>query len=247
MLTRSDTQRAHDDQNLYRLGAGITCFKIRDPDPNAVDNGRILGLRFDAVANARFLRPYYVMLNKPYPASPHHLRVHRHTVPPCIPLPGLAARYLPSPRQGASSADDGNGSAANEEAGLRSREGAKQDLSRFARELRREIVRYHNRAGAVAGLSEAAAAAYRDDEEGQNVPLDVRAADAQMKQIELAWADGRTGRLIMDDDGMVERAVVYRGESQDYETKRQLVGECERIEQVVKLMRSRGGSEAEGG
>ncbi|ROT37571.1 hypothetical protein SODALDRAFT_325146 [Sodiomyces alkalinus F11] len=245
VLSRIDAQHAHDQQCLYRTGAAVTTFKVRDPDPNAVDNGSVLGLRFEVMSKTRFLRPYYVMLNRPYPES-RHLRVHRHTVPPCIPLPGLAARYLPAP-----SPPDATHQ-------------AKQDLLRFVRHVRREIVRYHNRAAVIGDLAEAAAAAAargaaggdeergrerregdeeEGDEEGEGegeeagagTLVDVRAADPQAKQVSLAWADGRTGRLVMDDDGGVDKVVVFRYDEQDGETRRELVtGEDRRLEDVVR-------------
>ncbi|KAL2758553.1 hypothetical protein ACRALDRAFT_1068844 [Sodiomyces alcalophilus JCM 7366] len=241
LLSRIDAQNAHDQQCLYRTGIAVTTFKVRDPDPNAVDGGSILGLRFEVMSKARFLRPYYVMLNRPYPDS-RHLRVHRHTVPPCIPLSGLAARYMPAPSP--------------PDAAQQTKQ--KQDLPRFVRALRREITRYHNRAAVIGDLAEAAAArvaAYEDeererreregdeDEEGQDradVLIDVRAADPQAKQVSLGWADGRTGRLVMDDDGGVDKAVVFRYDEHDRETRRELVaGDDRRLEDVVRRVGSR--------
>jgi central kinetochore subunit Mal2/MCM21 len=223
LLARRDAQEAHDQLNLYRTIAGITTFKVRDPDPNAVDGGKVLGLRIEVMSKSRFLRPYYVMLNRPYPDS-RLLRVHRHTVPPSIPLSGLAYRHLPPP---APLKDDTDPDAP---------ETAPQDLARFARELRREIVRYHNRAGAIGAISQAAAAATVSDAEDDDDMVDVRAADPQAKQVELGWADGRTGRIILDDDGKIERMVVYRSDVRDHETKNQMLGDSLHIDDVVKLM-----------
>lgn len=177
------------------------------------------------MSKSRFLRPYYVMLNRPYPGS-RRLRVHRHTVPPCIPLSGLAYRHLPPPPK------------VENDAGSNALEPAEQDLVRFARELRREIVRYHNRAGAIGAISQAAAAAVvsdADDDDDDDM-VDVRAADPQAKQIELGWADGRTGRIILDDDGKIEKMVVYRFDVRDHETKRQMLGDSLHVDDVVRLM-----------
>lgn len=203
----------------------------------------MLGLRFEVMSKTRFLRPYYVMLNRPYPDS-RHLRVHRHTVPPCIPLAGLAARYMPGP-----SAPDAT-------------QQTKQDFPRFVRALRREIVRYHNRAAVIGDLAEAAAervAAFEDEErerrerEGNqgdeeekeedsraDALIDVRAADPQAKQVALGWADGRTGRLVLDNDGGIDQAVVFRYDEQDRETRRELVaGDDRRLEDVVRRVGSK--------
>jgi central kinetochore subunit Mal2/MCM21 len=40
-------QKQKDLENVYRMCAGVTTFEARDPDPNAVDNGRIIGIRFE--------------------------------------------------------------------------------------------------------------------------------------------------------------------------------------------------------
>ncbi|KAG6020100.1 hypothetical protein E4U41_002970, partial [Claviceps citrina] len=91
LSVRSKQQQAYMQQCVYRISAPVTSFKVRDPDPHAVDGGHVLGLRFEVMSRGQFLRPYYVMLNRPYPGSKKHLRVHRHTVPPAVPLAGLAA------------------------------------------------------------------------------------------------------------------------------------------------------------
>lgn len=235
LLSRSESQQAHNQQCLYRACAGLTTFRARDPDPNAVDGGAVLGLRVEVVSRAKFLRPYYVLLNRPYPGS-SQLRVHRHTVPACIPLAGLAARYLPSPSAG-----------------------GKQDLARFARALRREVVRYHHRLGAVADLRKAAGLGGKrgskagdrggegeeDEEEavdrdadGEGKLVNITAADAGAKQISIEWADGRTGRLVMGDDGEVLKVVAVGENGRDREAVRQLLGGAVRVEDVAKKLAS---------
>ncbi|KAL7621463.1 hypothetical protein AAE478_008786 [Parahypoxylon ruwenzoriense] len=218
LLTRADEQTAHKQQCLYRACASITAFKVRDPDPNAVDGGNILGLRFEVMSKARFLRPYYVMLNRPYQSS-RHLRVHRHTVPQCIPLSGLAARHLPPP----TAKDDYDIP-------------RKQDLSSFGRALRRELVRYHNRTAVIGDLRSSAGLESKKGKAAEtDVPIiDISAADAQAKQIRVEWSDGRSGRLIMGDDGDILKMVVQGENGQDREAVRQLLGGSARIEEVVK-------------
>ncbi|KAK4229052.1 Cenp-O kinetochore centromere component-domain-containing protein [Podospora fimiseda] len=202
LLTQSNTQQSHNLQSLYRACASITTFRARDPDPNSVDNGSILGLRIDVVSRTKFLRPYYVLLNRPYPGS-KHLRIHRHTVPPCIPLSGLAARYLPSDKE------------------------KKQDLVRFAKVLRREVTRYHHRLGVVADLREAAV--------GEEI-VEVSAVDAEAKQVSFEWADGRIGRLVMGDDGEVEKLVVVVEGERDRETGRELLGGKVDVQEIVRRL-----------
>lgn len=229
LLARADAQLAHIQQSLYRACASLTTFRARDPDPNAVDDGAILGLRVEVVSRAKFLRPYYVLLNRPYGSRSRHLRVHRHTVPPCIPLAGLAARYLaPPPASG------------DQE------EGGKQDLAKFARALRRELVRYHHRLGVVADLRKAAGLGKttgdgeeggRGDGEGADGRLvDISAADAEAKQISIQWADGRTGRLVMGDNGEIVKAVAVGDHGRDREAVRQLFGDAKTVGEVARRL-----------
>lgn len=122
-----------------------------------------------------------------------------------------------------------------------------QDLPRFARELRREIVRYHNRAGVIGEMGRAADEATGEAEMEAADLVSVTAADAQAKHVELGWADGRTGRLVMNDDGEIEKMVVYREETRDWQTQRELLGTSQHVEDVVKLLRLRSQTEVEEG
>jgi central kinetochore subunit Mal2/MCM21 len=216
LLAHSALQQAHNQQCLYRACATLTTFRAQDPDPHAVDGGAILGIRVEVTSRARFLRPYYVLLNRPYAGGSRHVRVHRHTLPACIPLGGLAGRHLPAPPGKA-----GSGGAA----------GKRQDLARFARALRREVVRYHHRLGVVADLRKAAGVG------DEAAPLvDIAPADAEAKQLTIEWADGRTGRLVMGDDGEIVKLVVLGENGRDREAGRDLLGGAVRVEDVVKRL-----------
>ena len=223
---RSSQQHAYIQQCVYRVSAPVTAFKIHDPDPNAVDGGHVLGLRFEIMSRGQFLRPYYVMLNRPFSGS-KHLRVHRHTVPPAVPLAGLAARHLPAPK----AADEGGNEPAR----------GHQDLDRFVRTLRREIVRYHNRLGVSAdlrrrlGLHDASRASIK-----ANSVVEVGIADIEAKQIKIAWADERSGRLIMDDDGNVQKLVVFSAQGRDWETTKELFGKHDRMEDIAQRLEEHG-------
>ncbi|KAI1391988.1 Cenp-O kinetochore centromere component-domain-containing protein [Hypoxylon trugodes] len=221
LLAKADEQNAHKQQCLYRACASITTFKVSDPDPNAVDGGNVLGLRFEVMSKSRFLRPYYVMLNRPYPNS-RYLRIHRHTVPQSIPLSGIAARYLPPP-------------AAKDDVDVK-----KQDLTTFARTLRRELVRHQNRSAVIGDLRKSAGLESKDAKakEGEVSVVDISAADAQAKQIRVEWSDGRSGRLVIDDDGDIVKMVVQGENGQDREAVRQLIGGSARIEEVTKRLES---------
>ncbi|KAK4187319.1 Cenp-O kinetochore centromere component-domain-containing protein [Podospora australis] len=223
LLAKSNSQQAHHQATLYRACATLTTFRATDPDPNAVDSGRILGLRIEVVSRAKFLRPYYVFFNRPF-ASLHKnfLRVHRHTVPQCIPLAGLANRYLPAPSSG-----------------------RKQDLAKFARQLRREVVRYHHRLGVVANLRKGAGIGKQEaegtEEEEEDKPVDISVADAEAKQVTIEWADGRTGRLVIGDDGeVVDFVVVAEDGGRDRDAGRGLLGGGRKgpVEEVVSRLAS---------
>ncbi|KAI0425021.1 cenp-O kinetochore centromere component [Xylaria sp. FL1042] len=221
LLARFQEQSAHKQQCLYRACATITTFKVNDPDPNAVDGGNVLGLRFEVMSKAKFVRPYYVMLNRPY-ANRRYLRIHRHTVPQCIPLSGLAARHLPLP-----AARDEDDAAPK-----------KQDLAHFARSLRRELVRYHNRAATIGDMRKAAGLSSKkaSDQDSETTLIDISAADAEARQISIQWRDGRSGRLIMNDDGEIVKMVVQGNNGQDRETVRQFLGGAVRIEEVTRRL-----------
>ncbi|EFW99153.1 hypothetical protein CMQ_5574 [Grosmannia clavigera kw1407] len=207
LLELCDAHVAHKQQCLYRAGASVTAFRVRDPDPNAVDGGRVLGLRLDVMMGAQFLRPYYVLLHRdssrqptqkrqqqqqPQQPQAQRLRIHRHTVPPCIPLSGLAARYL----EGTAAVPAGAGVSG-------------PDLYGFVRALRRALVRYHNRLAVIGDLRRAVQQRSADDSESHDTALaDVSGADTEAKQIRLDWADNRTGRLVMDDSGNIQQLVV---------------------------------------
>ncbi|KAK2014158.1 cenp-O kinetochore centromere component [Colletotrichum eremochloae] len=221
VLSRSKAQDAHDQQCLYRACATVTTFKVQDPDPNAVDRGHVLGIRIEIMSDAKFRRPYYVMLNRPYKDS-RHLRVHRHTVPPFIPLAALAARHLPAPKP----ADA---------------EGQKpQDLSRFVRTLRREIVRFHNRTAVIGDLQKAAGlrGSGNAGEDSEQAVTSITAADIEAKQISIEWADGRAGRLVMSEDGQIQKLVVLGSAGRDREVTRDLLGDSRRVEDVAQRLAS---------
>ncbi|KAF8862472.1 hypothetical protein BDZ45DRAFT_645856 [Acephala macrosclerotiorum] len=212
LLSTSTAQAAHNQENLYRCCAGITTFRIRDPDPRAVDNGYILGIRIDVSTSGKFVRPYYIMLNKPW-AGKELLRVHRHTVPPCIPLSSLADRWLPNGKGAVAMGDKELG-------------GRRQDLTRFVRALRREVVGYHNRVSVIKGLRKEFKLDEKVSRKGKDrerVIADITAADAEAKQVRIEWVDGRIGRAVVDDKGEVGKCVVIGEEGRDREVERRVV------------------------
>jgi central kinetochore subunit Mal2/MCM21 len=223
VLDLSKKQITCNQECLYRTCAGITTFKVQDPDPFAVDKGKVLGIRIEAFTNSKFIRPYYVFLNKPYKGS-QIMRVHRHTVPPCIPLAALAAKYLPTP------------STASGEA-LKAR---KQDLPRFVRCLRREIASYHNRIAAITGMRKAFGL---DVKKGKNkgkgrelVIRDISAADAEAKQIRFEWVDGRIGRAVVDGKGQIQKCVIIGEDGRDRDMERRILSGNKTIDQMAERL-----------
>ncbi|KAF2229060.1 hypothetical protein EV356DRAFT_23671 [Viridothelium virens] len=101
-LTRASTlltEQTHlNTTNIYRLCAGATLFTASDPDPHALDAGRILGVRIDVLLNGQISVPYTLLLHRPYPDLTPALRVHKHTVPAAVGLDRLLQRWLPFPR-----------------------------------------------------------------------------------------------------------------------------------------------------
>lgn len=165
------------------------------------------------------------------------LRVHKHTIPPCVALQQLANKWLPV------SAKD------SEDA-----EAAEQDLVRFGRALRKELVGWHLRMKAMEGLREEAGfsgaerreqsgksqgqvlnAFASDDEDGSSDVeegddaglariLDIE-ADMGVRQITVTWSDRRTASINVTKDGRIEKAVCRSKDgSRDIAMSRKAIG-----------------------
>lgn len=163
------------------------------------------------------------MLNKPFTGL-ETLKIHRHTLPPCIPLALLAAQYLPTPK------------VANEVL-----KGKKQNLQRFVAAVRREVVGYHNRTAVIKALrkqfkldEEATGSRKNKGKQREKVIIDVSAADAEAKQVRIEWVDGRIGRCVVGEKGEVKKCVVIGENGRDRETERRIigVGEDDRMEGI---------------
>lgn len=130
-----DQQSKRNLENTYRACAGVTAYKVKDPDPCAANNGDVLGISIEVPANGSFVDTYHVLFTLSVHEDSRRLRIHKHTIPSCIPLQQLANKWLP---QGTADTD-----------GLK---GAEQDLVKFGRALRRELVSWHMRLQAVQDL-----------------------------------------------------------------------------------------------
>ncbi|KFY03495.1 hypothetical protein O988_01438 [Pseudogymnoascus sp. VKM F-3808] len=212
--SNSQKQLAYNQECLYRVCSGVTTFKVKDPDPCSIDKGAVLGIRIEAFQSGRFIRPYYVFLNRHDPDS-SAWRVHRHTVPPCIPLDSLADRYLPAPTRSGDLL-----------------KGPKQALPRFVKALRSHIVGYHNRITVIAHMRRAFGLSTNKEQGNGRKPVfsDISAADAEAKHVRLEWMDGRIGRAVISSKGKVVKCVVIGEEGRDRPTERAVLGGGGRIE-----------------
>ena len=215
-------------------------FEVKDPDPNAVGNGRVLGVRIEVfvdgtllsqhgrVATAlltitgRFLPPYYLFLNRLDSTSPS-LRIHRSTIPACIPLSALSARYLPQP--------------ASTMAGDVPKPSPKQNLPRLVRELRRELVSYHLRCASII----CAQRWYKLDDGGNAKTREhgiksIAGEDAGFKDIRLEWANGKIGRVRVGKDGLLQKCVVFGDEGRERHVERQMMAGTRRLEDLRETL-----------
>jgi central kinetochore subunit Mal2/MCM21 len=98
----------------------------------------------------------------------------------------------------------------------------KQDLRRFVRALRREIVGYHNRLSIVRTLRREFGLHEKESRKGkgrEKVIVDLDLADAEAKQLRIEWADGRIGRVAIDDKGQVLKCVIVGEDGRDVENE----------------------------
>lgn len=197
-LTVAEKQQKHNLENLHRTCAGVTAFRVKDPDPYAVDNGKILGVCIEVSVKGKFAAPYYLLLNRAFPEN-GDLRIHKHTIPPCIPLQALVARYLP---QRSPSSENGS-----------MQQSRPQDLHRLVRTLRQELVSHQLRLDAVvklrrdAGLPGDFGASSIRRRRGKAGIADIKAIDVAAREIEIRWVDASTARILLSKKGVVEKVV----------------------------------------
>lgn len=213
-------QQKRNLENIYRACAGVTAYRVKDPDPNAINNGNLLGISVDVSIGAKFVDTYHVLLSVREKDDKKITSIHKHTIPPCIPLQQLARKWIPV-------------SAKDEEMD------PEQDLVHFGRLLRKELVSWHMRVNAVqelrkgAGLDKpradgeedlVAASSVRvlnafvsdddassdveheEEEDGTLRLLDIE-TDAAVRQMTITLSDKRTVVMSITKDGRVDKAV----------------------------------------
>lgn len=235
-------------ENIYRACAGVTACKVKDPDPYAVDDGNVLGVRIDVSIGAQFVETYHVLLNRPNTDHKTMLKIHKHTIPPCIPLQALAKKWLPVTRKSAGHPGE-------------------QDLVEFGRRLRRELVSWHMRLDVLKTLRKEAQvdeqnttrepatgelamgkvlnAFVSDDEDSGEDDEEVNErddtprftgleADAAVREITITWLNGRVGIFKVTKDGEVDKATVREKDgTRNALLSRKAIG---RIEELVKRL-----------
>jgi central kinetochore subunit Mal2/MCM21 len=229
-----DQQSRRNLENIYRACAGVTAYKVQDPDPHAANNGNILGISIDVSVGGRFITTYHVLFGLQQRESSSTLRIHRHTIPPCIPLQQLANKWLQLNGKDGGNAID-----------------PEQDLLRFGRTLRRELVGWHMRLQVVQRLQKEAGVASLQPDENSKEPDSLSMgkvlnafvsddeseeedgpdrivsveSDASARQITINWTNGRTGVMSVTKDGRVERATCRTREgARDVVLARKAVG-----------------------
>jgi len=98
----------------------------------------------------------------------------------------------------------------------------KQDLRKFGKALRREIVSYHNRVAIVKSLRKEFRLGEKESRKGkerEKVIEDISAVDGENKQLRIEWVDGRLGRVAIDDKGNVLKCVIIGEEGRDTENE----------------------------
>ncbi|KAJ4323416.1 hypothetical protein N0V94_001889 [Neodidymelliopsis sp. IMI 364377] len=224
-------------ENVYRACAGVTAYRVKDPDPYAVNNGDILGISIEVPVNGSFVDTYHILFTVRAHENSKRLRIHKHTIPSCVPLQQLANKWLPQAAKEADATKD-----------------PEQDLVKFGRALRRELVGWHMRTQAIQDLrkeaklpdvdsedavdadlisggrvlnafvSDDSSDAEEDDGIGPVRIIDIE-ADVAVRQVTITWSDGRTAVLVVTKDGRVEKAVCRaRGGGRDVVSSTKAVG-----------------------
>ncbi|PKY07876.1 hypothetical protein P168DRAFT_314014 [Aspergillus campestris IBT 28561] len=243
---------AHTHTNHHRIAFSATAFPFQDPNPSITtskSSRNLLGIRLDICArNGRFPKPHYILLRH-VPSKGEGkrlLRIHRHTIPPFIPLDQLERVYLASSFT----------ARLDHDAPVKHAPPARQDLRGLVREVRAQLVAWQLRLDAIAMLREQIGTVRRDapeygdgDSDAQGmwerdvwceddgamtrlvgnklgiVALSPTARDATY--VRMAWADGRVGRFKISSRGMIDRAVVIGDQGRDKAMECVLTGRVE--------------------
>ncbi|KAI9808631.1 MAG: hypothetical protein M1825_003782 [Sarcosagium campestre] len=221
---RCDKQLGHLRETYHRVSCGISMFKIQDPDPCAVDGGRVTGVRIEAFEDVKFLTPYYIFLNQPVPWSPS-LRIHKHTVPPCIPLAAITSKWLPQPASVREVAD-------------RVKPAPVQNLVSFVYAVRNAISAHHLRQEALARVKKALALEGKPGQPYKYGLTAVRFLDVEGREIRFAWQDGKLGLAAVGAGGALLKCVICDGNGRRPDLERTLCSQKLSIESLPERLRA---------
>lgn len=140
LQNKHKAQQAISLRAVHRLCTSVTTFETRDPDPAAVDDGYVFGIRIEVFSSQtrEFQIPYYILLNRPWRTlrGSDDFRLHRHTFPPFVPVKDICKKRLPTlPLEG--EGDD---------------RPHQQDLLGLASDLRRHVASCLRREDAIAKM-----------------------------------------------------------------------------------------------
>lgn len=219
-----------------RATGGVTAFRVQDPDPCAVNGGRVLGVRFDvfSVKKRAFVPPFFVFLVRVREEEENGdgvgggvaedlqgvdgqsrvddeegmqlLRVHKHTIPPVVPVVALAQRYLP-----VLSADDEED--VDEPNGLDAPKNlpTKQDLGKFVRAIRKELVGMVRRKDALEALE----VDCTSRSHGSRLATRFAVMDGLGREVEMELRQGEVVKLLINMGGEKVEKVIVRTRGSD--------------------------------
>ncbi|KAF2674394.1 hypothetical protein BT63DRAFT_419686 [Microthyrium microscopicum] len=220
LATLSETSSAIAANNA-RITAGITAFRVKDPDPNAVNNGKILGVRLDLYSTGQnsFVPPYYLLFRQ---FEDGVLKLHQHTIPACISLRPILRKHMPTKDEDESAA---------------SLPGHSQDLHAFAKGVRKELVGLTTRSDKIEALKQS----YAFGAHGRYCVKDVKAYDPGASNIELELRDGTLVKLLLRSSGDLDKVTVRMPQNADIDEKRRIekaILECsDRIESICRALK----------
>ena len=145
-------------------------------------------------ATKTYGKPYYILLRRPSNKNHNHLRVHKHTLPSCIPVQSLAIQYLSKERTGSE----------GEETHVQAE---KEGLNLFARAVRKKAMYLNFRRHAVDRLkSRLNEDRIQLDTNGQSRKWvkDVMANDAGYLSFRIEWLGGHWYDIDLDETGVVQ-------------------------------------------
>ncbi|KAK5046662.1 hypothetical protein LTR84_007423 [Exophiala bonariae] len=237
------SSRQTSKTNVHRLALGVTSFPFTDPSPECQALNPLLGVRFDICQqDGRYTKPFYLFCRR-ISASSQELRIHRHTIPPLVPLQDYEKKYLPLVDEGYGGSEDsfshGDNSASRT-----------QDLHALVKCVRRDLVAWKLRVDAIElvrdhlGLphpkshtgngkstgdgGEAETETTEDDQisdedfesSGKFGVRQLESGNKDASQVRILWTDDRVGRLVLSPDGAILKVVILNGEGRLAEQER---------------------------